>query len=76
MQYRNSVIYQYPNKDTQIKPTTVCHKQGISTTKMNCDFVWTLNYNDLVHLLIYVFLLTKNNSQIILSTTKYKTYFH
>jgi hypothetical protein len=38
--------------------------------------ILTLNYNDLVHLLIDVFLLTKNNSQIILSTTKYKTYFH
>ena len=24
-----------PNNDTQIKSTTVCHKQGISTTKMN-----------------------------------------
>jgi hypothetical protein len=24
-----------PNNDTQTKSTTVCHKQGISTTKMN-----------------------------------------
>ena len=26
-----------PNNDTQTKSTMVCHKQGISTTKMNCD---------------------------------------
>ena len=24
-----------PNNDTQTKSTTMCHKQGISTTKMN-----------------------------------------
>jgi hypothetical protein len=24
-----------PNNDTQTKSTTVCHKQGMSTTKMN-----------------------------------------
>jgi hypothetical protein len=24
-----------PNNDTQTKSTNVCHKQGISTTKMN-----------------------------------------
>ena len=24
-----------PNNDTQTKSTTVCHKQGISTTKIN-----------------------------------------
>ena len=24
-----------PNNDTQTKSTTVCHKQGIGTTKMN-----------------------------------------
>ena len=29
-----------PNNDTQIKSTTVCHKQGISTTKMNW---WIVN---------------------------------
>ena len=26
-----------PNNVIQTKSTTVCHKQGISTTKMNCD---------------------------------------
>ena len=25
----------FPNNDTQTKSVTVCHKQGISTTKMN-----------------------------------------
>ena len=27
--------YNSPNHDTLTKSTTVCHKQGISTTKMN-----------------------------------------
>ena len=32
----NSIsMHNSPNNDTQIKSTTVCHKQGISTTKIN-----------------------------------------
>jgi hypothetical protein len=33
-----------PNNDTQTKSTTVCHKQGISTTKINW-LIWFLVYN-------------------------------
>jgi hypothetical protein len=43
-----------PNNDTQTKFTTACHRQWIDElwfTKQLCLFVWTLNYNDLVHLL-------------------------
>ena len=45
-----------PNNDSQTKSTTACHRQWIDelwfrTQLSTCLFVWTLNYNALVHLL-------------------------